>query len=123
MTIRIIIPPTVVPSSHSSSFRVFGPVALNCAAPDDGNMSLLNRVLASDAMKDEWLQPIIDGRVRSSFAMTCRTASQQRFLAPEAAALAERYEREAGERESFNQAKNVFSRNFLHTTFCTEVGK
>ena len=49
---------------------IFGPVALNCAAPDDGNMSLLNRVLASDAMKDEWLQPIIDGRVRSSFAMT-----------------------------------------------------
>src|SRR5262245_34886190 len=49
---------------------IFGPVALNCAAPDDGNMSLLNRVLANDAMKDKWLQPIIDGRVHSAFAMT-----------------------------------------------------
>ncbi|HEY7763617.1 MAG TPA: acyl-CoA dehydrogenase family protein [Aestuariivirgaceae bacterium] len=49
---------------------IFGPVALNCAAPDDGNMSLLNRVLPDDAMKDKWLQPIIDGRVHSAFAMT-----------------------------------------------------
>jgi acyl-CoA dehydrogenase len=48
---------------------IFGPAALNCAAPDDGNMSLLNKVLP-DSMKDEWLQPIIEGRVRSAFAMT-----------------------------------------------------
>jgi acyl-CoA dehydrogenase len=48
---------------------IFGPVALNCAAPDDGNMSLLNRVLP-ESMKDTWLQPIIDGRVHSAFAMT-----------------------------------------------------
>jgi acyl-CoA dehydrogenase len=49
---------------------IFGPVALNCAAPDDGNMSILDRVLSVPEMKDRWLQPIIDGRVRSSFAMT-----------------------------------------------------
>ena len=49
---------------------IFGPMILNCQAPDDGNMSLLNKVLASDALKDKWLQPIIDGRVRSSFVMT-----------------------------------------------------
>jgi acyl-CoA dehydrogenase len=49
---------------------IFGPVALNCAAPDDGNMTVLNKALATDAMKDRWLQPIIDGKVRSSFAMT-----------------------------------------------------
>ena len=49
---------------------IFGPVAQNCAAPEDGNMSLLDRVLPSEAMKDKWLQPIIDGRVRSAFAMT-----------------------------------------------------
>jgi acyl-CoA dehydrogenase len=49
---------------------IFGPVALNCAAPDDGNMSLLNRVLKDEAMRDAWLQPIVDGRVRSAFAMT-----------------------------------------------------
>ncbi len=49
---------------------IFGPVIINCAAPDDGNMSVLNKALKSEAMKDMWLQPIIDGKVRSSFAMT-----------------------------------------------------
>ena len=48
---------------------LFGPFAFNCAAPDDGNMILLNRV-ASEAQKDRWLQPVIDGTVRSSFVMT-----------------------------------------------------
>jgi len=48
---------------------IFGPVAFNGAAPDDGNMILLNRVARED-QKDRWLQPIIDGRVRSSFVMT-----------------------------------------------------
>ncbi|MGQ0663562.1 MAG: acyl-CoA dehydrogenase family protein [Pseudomonadota bacterium] len=48
---------------------IFGPAAFNSAAPDDGNMFLLNRV-ASEAQKDRWLQPIIDGKVRSAFAMT-----------------------------------------------------
>ena len=49
---------------------IFGPLAFNCAAPDDGNMSLLNKVLKTDAEKDRWLQPIIDGKVRSAFVMT-----------------------------------------------------
>lgn len=49
---------------------IFGPLAFNCAAPDDGNMNVLNRVLKTDAQKDRWLQPIIDGKVRSSFVMT-----------------------------------------------------
>ena len=48
---------------------VFGPVVFNSAAPDDGNMFVLNRV-ATEAQKDRWLQPIIDGEVRSAFAMT-----------------------------------------------------
>ncbi len=48
---------------------IFGPAALNIAAPDDGNMFLLNRV-ATEAQKTRWLQPIVDGTVRSSFAMT-----------------------------------------------------
>ena len=48
---------------------IFGPVAFNCAAPDDGNMLLLEKV-ASDAQKARWLQPIVDGKVRSAFAMT-----------------------------------------------------
>ena len=49
---------------------IFGPLAFNCAAPDDGNMNVLNKVLKTDAQKDQWLQPIIDGNIRSSFAMT-----------------------------------------------------
>ena len=48
---------------------IFGPVAFNCAAPDDGNMYILNKV-ASQEQKARWLQPIINGDVRSSFAMT-----------------------------------------------------
>ena len=48
---------------------IFGPVCFNCAAPDDGNMSVLSKV-ANEAQKDRWLQPIIDGKVRSSFIMT-----------------------------------------------------
>ena len=48
---------------------IFGPVAFNCAAPDDGNMYILNKV-ASQQQKARWLRPIIDGDVRSSFAMT-----------------------------------------------------
>jgi len=48
---------------------IFGPVSFNCAAPDDGNMILLNRV-GTDAQKRRWLQPIVDGKVRSAFVMT-----------------------------------------------------
>ena len=49
---------------------IFGPLAFNCAAPDDGNMNVLNKVLKTEAMKDTWLQPIIDGQIRSAFVMT-----------------------------------------------------
>ena len=48
---------------------IFGPAVFNCAAPDDGNMIVLNRT-ATEAQKERWLQPIIDGKVRSAFAMT-----------------------------------------------------
>ncbi len=48
---------------------IFGPVVFNCAAPDDGNMSVLAKV-ATPAQKERWLRPIVEGRVRSSFAMT-----------------------------------------------------
>ena len=47
----------------------FGPLAFNCAPPDDGNMIVLNKIL-SEEQKARWLQPIIDGKVRSAFAMT-----------------------------------------------------
>ncbi len=48
---------------------IFGPVVFNSAAPDDGNMIVLERV-GTPAQKERWLQPIIDGKVRSALAMT-----------------------------------------------------
>jgi acyl-CoA dehydrogenase len=48
---------------------IFGPVCFNAAAPDDGTMQVLNKVL-SEKDKQRWLQPIIDGTVQSAFAMT-----------------------------------------------------
>lgn len=54
---------------EAMNYSIFGPVCFNCAAPDDGNMYILNKV-ATDDQKARWLQPIIDGDVRSSFAMT-----------------------------------------------------
>jgi acyl-CoA dehydrogenase len=48
---------------------IFGPVTFNCAAPDDGNMIVLNKV-GTEQQKTRWLQPIIDGKARSSIVMT-----------------------------------------------------
>jgi acyl-CoA dehydrogenase len=48
---------------------LFGPLAIHCMAPDDGNMNLLGRV-GTPAQQDKWLAPIVAGNVRSSFAMT-----------------------------------------------------
>jgi acyl-CoA dehydrogenase len=48
---------------------IFGPVCLNCAAPDDGNMRVLAQVGTED-QKARWLGPIVSGAVRSAFAMT-----------------------------------------------------
>jgi len=48
---------------------IFGPVVFNSAAPDDGNMMILDRVLP-EHMKERWLKPVVDGAVQSAFAMT-----------------------------------------------------
>ena len=48
---------------------IFGPVIMNCAAPDDGNINLLSKI-GTDAQKKWFLNPLIAGEVRSSFAMT-----------------------------------------------------
>jgi acyl-CoA dehydrogenase len=48
---------------------IFGAVTFNCAAPDDGNMILLEKVGRPD-QQEKWLKPIIEGKLRSSFVMT-----------------------------------------------------
>lgn len=46
-----------------------GPVALHCSAPDEGNMELLAHH-ATEEQRERWLQPLVEGKIRSCFAMT-----------------------------------------------------
>ena len=45
------------------------PAALNCAAPDTGNMEVL-AMFGAPEQRDRWLAPLLEGRIRSAFAMT-----------------------------------------------------
>ena len=45
------------------------PAALNCSAPDTGNMELI-ATFGTEEQQDRWLKPLLDGQIRSSFAMT-----------------------------------------------------
>jgi acyl-CoA dehydrogenase len=54
---------------RAAGLSPLGPLALNVAAPDEGNMFLLGRV-ASPAQKERFLEPIVAGRKRSAFFMT-----------------------------------------------------
>jgi len=47
----------------------FSPVVFNCAAPDTGNMETIER-FGTPEQKQRWLVPLLDGRIRSAFAMT-----------------------------------------------------
>jgi acyl-CoA dehydrogenase len=54
---------------EAAGWSTLGPVALNCAAPDEGNMFVLSKI-ATEEQAEKFLVPVIDGRQRSVFAMT-----------------------------------------------------
>ncbi|AOK29683.1 MULTISPECIES: acyl-CoA dehydrogenase family protein [Burkholderia] len=54
---------------EEAGYSWLGPTSLNIHAPDEGNIHLMETV-ASDAQKERWLRPQVQGRTRSCFAMT-----------------------------------------------------
>jgi acyl-CoA dehydrogenase len=54
---------------EAAGYSPLGPVALNCFAPDEGNMHLLEQV-AGERQKEAWLRPLAAGEIRSCFMMT-----------------------------------------------------
>ncbi|MFL8988621.1 acyl-CoA dehydrogenase family protein [Pseudomonas sp. QLc11A] len=54
---------------EEAGYSPLGPVALNIAAPDEGNMHLLQEV-ATPEQKERWLRPLAAGHIRSCFCMT-----------------------------------------------------
>jgi alkylation response protein AidB-like acyl-CoA dehydrogenase len=57
------------PVFEEAGYSLFGPMALNIAAPDKGNVHLLDQV-ASASQRGRYLAPLARGLVRSTFAMT-----------------------------------------------------
>lgn len=54
---------------EEAGYSLLGPAALNCAAPDEGNMHLLHAV-GTPAQQERWLAPLVLGEIRSCFAMS-----------------------------------------------------
>jgi acyl-CoA dehydrogenase len=54
---------------EESGYSLLGPTAMNIHAPDEGNIHLMEAV-ATEAQKERWLKPQVQGHTRSCFAMT-----------------------------------------------------
>ena len=67
------------------------PAALNCAAPDTGNMEVL-AMFGTPEQQERWLRPLLEGRIRSAFAMT-----EPEVASSDATNIATRIERDGDE--------------------------
>lgn len=54
---------------EESGYSPLGPIAMNIHAPDEGNIHMME-LIANQEQKDRWLKPLVDGSIRSCFAMT-----------------------------------------------------
>lgn len=54
---------------RACGYSLLGPVAMNCMAPDEGNMHLLEKI-ATEEQKQQYLKPLVAGTIRSAFLMT-----------------------------------------------------
>jgi acyl-CoA dehydrogenase len=54
---------------EEAGYSLLGPLALNCAAPDEGNIHLIHAT-GTPAQHERWLRPLVSGEIRSCFSMT-----------------------------------------------------
>jgi acyl-CoA dehydrogenase len=54
---------------EEAGYSLLGPLALNCAAPDEGNIHLIHQT-GTPQQQERWLTPLVAGEVRSCFSMT-----------------------------------------------------
>jgi len=54
---------------EEAGYSLIGPLALNCHAPDEGNIHMLD-LIATSPQREKYLIPLVDGDIRSCFAMT-----------------------------------------------------